>query len=41
MNLINIKGDMFYIKYRTNTGVYAYDNNRGLIIDPELGGKSK
>ena len=38
MNLINIKGDTFYIKGGTNTGVYKYDDNRGLIIDPGLGG---
>jgi len=41
MNFINIKGDTCYIKGGTNTGVYIYDNNIGLIIDPELGGKSK
>lgn len=38
MDLINIKGNTFYIKGGTNTGVYVYDDNRGLIIDPGLGG---
>ena len=37
MELINIKGNTFYIKGGTNTGVYIY-NNSVLIIDPGLGG---
>lgn len=37
MELINIKGDTYYIKGGTNTGVYIY-NNTGLIIDPGLCG---
>lgn len=38
MELINIKGNTFYIKGGTNTGVYIYDDNTALIIDPGLCG---
>lgn len=38
MELINIKGNTFYIKGGTNTGVYLYNNNLAIIIDPGLGG---
>ncbi|MDY3375314.1 MAG: MBL fold metallo-hydrolase [Terrisporobacter othiniensis] len=34
MKLINIKGDTYYIKGGTNTGVIRLDNNNCLIIDP-------
>lgn len=38
MNLINIKGNTFYIKGGTNTGIYLYDDKSALIIDPGLCG---
>ncbi|HSQ89536.1 MBL fold metallo-hydrolase [Romboutsia sp.] len=38
MELINIKGNTFYIKGGTNTGVYIYGDNTALIIDPGLSG---
>lgn len=38
MKLINIKGNTYYIKGGTNTGVVRLDDNSGLIIDPGLGG---
>jgi len=34
VKLINIKGDTYYIKGGTNTGVIRLDNNNCLIIDP-------
>lgn len=34
MKLINIKGNTYYIKGGTNTGVIRLDNNNCLIIDP-------
>ena len=34
MKLINIKGDTYYIKGGTHTGVIRLDNNNCLIIDP-------
>lgn len=38
MDLINIEGNTFYIKGGTNTGVYIYNDNTALIIDPGLSG---
>lgn len=38
MELINIKGDTYYIKGGTNTGVFIYNDNTSLIIDPGLCG---
>lgn len=38
MELINIKGGTYLIKGGTNTGVYIYNNNKAIIIDPGLGG---
>ncbi|MGL6105601.1 MBL fold metallo-hydrolase [Romboutsia sp.] len=38
MELTNIKGDTYYIKGGTNTGIYLYNNNEGLGIDPGLCG---
>ena len=38
MDLINIKGNTFYIKGGTNTGVYIYNDNTALIVDPGLSG---
>ena len=38
MKLINIKGDTYYIKGGTNTGVVKLDEDNILIIDPGLGG---
>ena len=38
MNLINISGNTFYIRGGTNTGLYLFDNNSALIIDPGLSG---
>ena len=34
MKLINIKGNTYYIKGGTNTGVIKLENNNALIIDP-------
>ena len=34
MKLINIKGNTYYIKGGTNTGVIRLDDNSCLIIDP-------
>lgn len=34
MKLINIKGDTYYIKGGTNTGVVKLDEDNVLIIDP-------
>lgn len=36
MELKNIKGNTFYIKGGTNTGVYLFENKEALIIDPGL-----
>ena len=38
MNLINIKGDTFYIKGGTNTGIYLFEDLTALMIDPGLSG---
>ena len=38
MNLINISGNTFYIRGGTNTGLYLFDDNSALIIDPGLSG---
>ncbi|MEG1311321.1 MAG: MBL fold metallo-hydrolase [Romboutsia sp.] len=38
MELVNIKGNTFYIKGGTNTGLYLYDDNTCLMIDPGLSG---
>ncbi|MDB8793914.1 MBL fold metallo-hydrolase [Romboutsia sp. 1001216sp1] len=38
MELKKIKGNTFYIKGGTNTGVYIFDDNKALIIDPGLAG---
>ena len=38
MKLTNIKGNTYYIKGGTNTGVVKLDDNNALIIDPGLGG---
>ncbi|MDU1539947.1 MAG: MBL fold metallo-hydrolase [Paeniclostridium sordellii] len=38
MRLINIKGNSFYIKGGTNTGVYIFEDKSALIIDPGLPG---
>ncbi|WP_042277165.1 MBL fold metallo-hydrolase [[Clostridium] dakarense] len=38
MDLTNIKENTFYIKGGTNTGIYLYDDNSALIIDPGLCG---
>jgi len=38
MNLINISCNTFYIRGATNTGVYLFDDNSALIIDPGLSG---
>ncbi|WP_455539741.1 MBL fold metallo-hydrolase [Terrisporobacter sp.] len=38
MKLINIKGDTYYIKGGTNTGIVKLDNSSALVIDPGLGG---
>ena len=39
MKLINIKGNTYYIKGGTNTGIVKLHNNSVLIIDPGLGGR--
>jgi glyoxylase-like metal-dependent hydrolase (beta-lactamase superfamily II) len=36
MRLINIKGNTFYIKGGTNTGIYIFEDKSALIIDPGL-----
>ena len=38
MNLINIKGNTFYIKGGTNTGIYLFEDLTALMIDPGLSG---
>ena len=38
MNLINIKGNTFYIKGGTNTGIYLFEDRTALMIDPGLSG---
>lgn len=38
MNLINISGNTFYIRGGTNTGLYLFNDNSALIIDPGLSG---
>lgn len=38
MKLINIKGNTYYIRGGTNTGVYKFNDNSVLIIDPGLAG---
>lgn len=38
MKLINIKGNTYYIKGGTNTGVYIFQDKRVLLVDPGLGG---
>lgn len=38
MRLINIKGNSFYIKGGTNTGVYVFEDKSALIVDPGLPG---
>lgn len=38
MELINIEGSTSYIKGGTNTGIYIYNNNEAIIIDPGLCG---
>lgn len=37
MSLINISGNTYYIRGSTNTGVYLFDDNTALIVDPGLG----
>lgn len=36
MKLTNINGNTFYIKGGTNTGVYIFDDNTAMIIDPGI-----
>lgn len=38
MSIINIKGSTYYIKGGTNTGVYLFEDNTALMIDPGLSG---
>ncbi|MGL5711481.1 MAG: MBL fold metallo-hydrolase [Paraclostridium sp.] len=38
MKLTQIKGNTYYIRGGTNTGVYVFDNKDALIIDPGLPG---
>ena len=38
MKLKNIKGNTYYIKGGTNTGIIKLDVNNVLVIDPGLGG---
>ncbi|MGL5694924.1 MAG: MBL fold metallo-hydrolase, partial [Peptostreptococcaceae bacterium] len=38
MNLINIKGNTYYAKGGTNTGIYLFENKTALMIDPGLSG---
>ena len=38
MKIINIKGNSFFARGGTNTGIYLFDDNSALIIDPGLPG---
>ena len=38
MDLINIKGNTFYIKGGTNTGIYLFEDYTAVMIDPGLSG---
>lgn len=38
MKIINIKGSSFYARGGTNTGIYIFNDNSALIIDPGLPG---
>ncbi len=38
MEFINIKGNTFYVKGATNSGLYIFDDNSALIIDPGVSG---
>ena len=38
MELINIKGNTFYIKGGTNTGIYLFEDHTAVMIDPGLSG---
>lgn len=38
MEIINIKGNTSYIKGGTNTGIYLFEDNTALMIDPGLSG---
>lgn len=38
MKLTNVKGNTYYIKGGTNTGIYRFDDNNVLLIDPGLTG---
>lgn len=39
MKLNNIKGNTYWIRGGTNTGVYVFEDNTALIIDPGISGK--
>lgn len=39
MKLTHIRGNTYYIKGGTNTGIYVFNDNSSLIIDPGLGGR--
>lgn len=39
MNLNQIKGNTYWIRGGTNTGVYVFEDNTALLIDTGLGGK--
>nr|WP_317332102.1 MBL fold metallo-hydrolase [uncultured Romboutsia sp.] len=38
MNLTNISGNTFFVRGGTNTGLYLFEDNSALIIDPGLSG---
>lgn len=38
MEITNIKGNTYYIKGGTNTGIYLFNDNKALMIDPGLNG---
>ncbi|EGT3783369.1 TPA: MBL fold metallo-hydrolase [Clostridioides difficile] len=38
MNLTEVKGNTFFIKGGTNTGIYVFEDNTALMIDPGLCG---
>lgn len=38
MNLTKVKGNTFFIKGGTNTGIYVFEDNTALMIDPGLCG---
>ena len=38
MKLQNVFGNTYFVKGGTNTGLYLFENNEALLIDPGLNG---